>query len=98
MGCNAAIAQAILDAKADYLLAVKDNQPTLHADIKSYFETAPAGEDDRCETLGKGDAWARLRIDTITERHGGPFAGHHARYVLRSRIRVIGADESQAVA
>jgi hypothetical protein len=29
-------AQSILDAEADYLLAVKDNQPTLHADIKSY--------------------------------------------------------------
>ena len=25
------------------LLAVKDNQPTLHSDIKSYFETAPSG-------------------------------------------------------
>jgi hypothetical protein len=30
-----------------------------------------------------------LRIDTITECHGGPFAGHHARYVLRSRIRIL---------
>jgi predicted transposase YbfD/YdcC len=28
MGCNPNIAQSILDAKADYLLAVKDNQPT----------------------------------------------------------------------
>jgi predicted transposase YbfD/YdcC len=64
MGCNAAIAQAILGAKADYLLAVKDNQPTLHADIKSYFETAPAGEDDRCETLGKEHG----RIETRTHR------------------------------
>src|SRR5262249_55465647 len=40
MGCNANIAQSILDAKAAYLLAVKDNQPSLHADIESYFETA----------------------------------------------------------
>jgi hypothetical protein len=29
MGCHPNIAQSILDAKADYLLAVKDNQPTL---------------------------------------------------------------------
>ena len=42
MGCNPNIAQSILDAKADYLLAVKDNQPTLHAEIKSYFDTAPS--------------------------------------------------------
>ena len=41
MGCNPTIAQSILDAEADYLLAVKDNQPTLHADIESYFDTAP---------------------------------------------------------
>ena len=38
-----------------------------------------------------------LRIDTITERHGGPFAGHHARYVLRSRIRIL-EDEASEVA
>ena len=47
MGCNPNIAQSILDAKADYLLAVKDNQPTLHADIKSYFETAPSSNGSR---------------------------------------------------
>jgi hypothetical protein len=29
IGCDPNIAQPILDAKADYLLAVKDNQPTL---------------------------------------------------------------------
>jgi hypothetical protein len=35
-----------------------------------------------------------VRIDTIAESHGGPLAGHHARYVLRSVIRIIGgADE-----
>src|ERR1700687_3334842 len=38
MGCQTTLAQSILDAEADYLLAVKDNQPTLHADIESYFE------------------------------------------------------------
>lgn len=27
-----------------------------------------------------------IRIDTITEPHGGPFAGHHARYVLRDNV------------
>jgi hypothetical protein len=47
-------AQSILDAEADYLLAVKDNQPTLHADIKSYFDTAPSDEIERFENLGEG--------------------------------------------
>ena len=30
---------------------------------------------------------AGLDIETITEAHGGPFKGHHARYLLRSRVR-----------
>lgn len=28
-------------------------------------------------------------IETIEEAHGGPFAGHHARYVLRSQVSVL---------
>lgn len=32
---------------------------------------------------------AGLAIDTIHERHGGEFPGRHARYVLRSRVRII---------
>jgi predicted transposase YbfD/YdcC len=35
MGCNPDIAQSILDAEVDYLLAVKDNQPTLHPRSKA---------------------------------------------------------------
>ncbi|MCA8896864.1 MAG: hypothetical protein KDA48_16525 [Amphiplicatus sp.] len=30
-----------------------------------------------------------LDIETIAEAHGGPFAGHHARYVLRTLLRVL---------
>ena len=37
MGCQTEIAQAILDAKADYVLAVKRNQPTLHDGIEWFF-------------------------------------------------------------
>jgi hypothetical protein len=29
-----------------------------------------------------------LVIETISERHGGPFAGEHARYVLRTDITI----------
>jgi predicted transposase YbfD/YdcC len=67
MGCNPNIAQSILDAKADYLLAVKDNQPTLHADVKSYFDTAPAAEVERCETLGKDHGRLELRAHTVSK-------------------------------
>jgi predicted transposase YbfD/YdcC len=37
MGCQKEIAQKILDADADYVLAVKDNQPTLNAAIGAVF-------------------------------------------------------------
>ena len=37
MGCQTAIAQAILDAKADYVLAVKSNQRTLYDGLAWFF-------------------------------------------------------------
>jgi predicted transposase YbfD/YdcC len=40
MGCQKEIAQTIVDKKADYLLTVKDNQPTLRAKLETYFEKA----------------------------------------------------------
>jgi predicted transposase YbfD/YdcC len=37
MGCQKAIAKAIRDKGADYLLPVKDNQPSLRQDIQLFF-------------------------------------------------------------
>ena len=37
MGCQKEIAKKIIDAKGDYVLAVKDNQPKLHEAIKALF-------------------------------------------------------------
>ncbi len=37
MGCQIEIAQEIVDANADYVLAVKGNQPTLHEGIAEFF-------------------------------------------------------------
>ncbi|MBM3951037.1 MAG: hypothetical protein FJ311_06250 [Rhodospirillales bacterium] len=33
-----------------------------------------------------------LQIETVHERHGPPFSGTHARYVLRSVVRIVAAD------
>ena len=68
MGCNPAIAQSILDAKADYLLAVKDNQPTLHKEIESYFETAPTAEVDTCENIDKGHGRLEVRTCRVSKQ------------------------------
>ena len=37
MGCQKQIAQKIIDAQGDYVLAVKDNQPKLHEAIQNLF-------------------------------------------------------------
>src|SRR5436189_107812 len=40
MGCQKEIAQAIQEQKGDYILAVKDNQPNLHAEMQAAFAAA----------------------------------------------------------
>ena len=40
MGCQRAIASTIVDREAHYVLAVKDNQPTLRHDISQFFADA----------------------------------------------------------
>ncbi len=51
MGCQTEIAREIINAGADYVLAVKGNQPTLHEGIKAFFDitsqtTLPAPRHD----------------------------------------------------
>src|SRR2546429_569910 len=40
MGCQRDIARQIVDKRGDYLLAVKENQPTLHQKIKTLLDQA----------------------------------------------------------
>ena len=42
MGCQKKIAEAIIAAKADYVLTLKDNQPTLSQEVREFFESAQA--------------------------------------------------------
>ncbi|HTU08236.1 MAG TPA: ISAs1 family transposase, partial [Trebonia sp.] len=55
MGCQKEIAQAIRDKKADYLLQVKGNQPTLEADICASVDAAFAADFEGFEH----DIWVR---------------------------------------
>jgi len=63
MGCQAEIAKQIIDGGADYCLAVKGNQPTLHRGIIDYFL-------DHME-----DDFARTQV----RRHGTEETGHGRR-------------------
>jgi len=62
MGCQVEIADKIVAHKADYLLALKGNQPTLEGDVESYFGDAPASELVSKTTVEKGHG----RIETRT--------------------------------
>jgi predicted transposase YbfD/YdcC len=44
MGCQTAIAEQIVRQGGDYLLAVKDNQPSLHDSLRDFFLTARGGQ------------------------------------------------------
>lgn len=43
IGCQTAIAQTIRDQQADYVLSVKENQPSLHAKLTRLFSAASQG-------------------------------------------------------
>lgn len=65
IACNATIAGAIRAAGADYLLAVKANQPTLRKEIESYFADAPTASLEQTETdVDKGHG--RIERRTVT--------------------------------
>lgn len=37
-----------------------------------------------------------IHVETIDEKHGGQFAGRHARYVLRSVVRIVASNDAVA--
>ena len=43
-GCQTAIVQALRAADADYVLALKGNQGTLHRQVKAAFDAADRGD------------------------------------------------------
>lgn len=55
MGCQTEIAKTIIDGKGDYLIAVKDNQPTLREDIEKTFVEAANDRLRSRDELGRPD-------------------------------------------
>ena len=66
IACNGTIATAVTEAGADYLLAVKANQPTLRAEIEACFATAPAEALDTATDLDKGHGRIEERTVTVS--------------------------------
>lgn len=84
MGCQRDIAQAIIDQKADYVLALKGNQGTLREDVEVFVaEQMDKGFPDtatsRAETIDADHGRIETRTTTVIhdvgwlqERHGWP--------------------------
>jgi hypothetical protein len=63
--------------------------------LESLIQAGPAG----CTPITHpGPRWshyiwkikqAGIHVETLHERHGGPFPGNHGRYVLRSKVEVL---------
>jgi predicted transposase YbfD/YdcC len=66
MGCQVAIADKIVEHKANYLLALKGNQPTLEAEVEDYFRSAPAEELVSTNTIEKGHGRIEMRTYTAS--------------------------------
>ncbi len=65
IACNATIAKAIREAGADYLLAVKGNQPSLRRDIETFFADAPEASLKRFADIDKGHGRIEQRTFTV---------------------------------
>ena len=70
MGCQAEIAGKIIEAKADYVLAVKANQPTLHEGIMGFFL-------DHME-----DDFARVKVSRHETKGHGHGRDEHRTYLV----------------
>ena len=76
MGCQKAIAQKTRDRKADYVLALKGNQGTIHQDVKLWFDGIGCDNSDCLQTVD-GDKgrietrryWICDKISWLKERH-----------------------------
>lgn len=65
LGCQQTIASRLVEAGADYVLTLKDNQPILHDDVRLYLDTATAQ--------------ARLPVhETVEKDHGRIEIRHYA--------------------
>ena len=67
IACNERIARNIRDAGADYLLAVKANQPTLRQEIENLFKDAPKGSLESFDDVDKGHGRIEQRAVTVAE-------------------------------
>ena len=99
MGCHPRIAQQIVDADADYVLALKANQGQLHEDVKLLFDgildnQLPDVQTDTTQTIDgdHGRIETRTAI-TVSDEVIAPLRGSETFVNLNSVVKVIAERE-----
>ncbi len=103
MNCQKAIVEVIAAGKADYVLAVKDNQPKLFEDVQSILDTGiAAGQLNPLRTLDKGHGRVETRqyflsmeLDGI--RNAKEWHGLAAIGMVESTREIIGKNKEPSI-
>ena len=85
IACNPEIAATIREAGADYLLAVKGNQPTLQADVEAAFQAAEEGEVEVASDVDKGHG--RIEARTVSVMRQVDWLDGERRFPGEARFR-----------
>src|SRR5699024_3403592 len=67
MGCQTTIAQQIVDAGGDYVLALKENQAALHELVADHFALATETHNQQCRRVEKDHGRLEVRICQVTD-------------------------------
>jgi predicted transposase YbfD/YdcC len=72
MGCQKQIAREIIEADADYVLALKGNQETVHAEVKAFLDSALAERQSPRAVGAKlsKEAAGLAQLETVEKDHG----------------------------
>jgi predicted transposase YbfD/YdcC len=97
MGTQTDIAKTIIDGAADYVLAVKENQPLLFQDIELFFSTE-SSTCDYAKTFEKShgryetrECWATSNIDWLYKKDN--WAGLSGISMIRSKRQLVGSGQ-----
>ncbi len=101
MGCQTAIAAEIVARGADYVLALKDNHPTLHEEVRATFAQerqdgfalVPPGTHDYLRTVEKGHG--RLEIRQHWTLHDPEILAHLDPAGAWARLQAVGLVERE---
>jgi predicted transposase YbfD/YdcC len=97
---NPAVAQAITAAGGDYVLALKNNQPSLHREVERYFADPETDRLDTITVTDKGHGRIETRSYTVSHdvdcprsRSGGRYPGEPRFHALRCLIKTTTRSE-----